>query len=497
MTTFKAYRTEFCVFRLAIFSVLITFSCHSLPPSQPIESDESVDLRRLSWQQAAIPTELFGDWYTEGELDLTVKLDTLYVHRIRTLIRSIEKADNYYRIIYAVENIYRAAYFRNLTEIGLQAAYTDSSAGDIQGAAECPVTSRWYTLTSTIPWIPAILPGNLPGNWHIHDGNMEIAIAGTNAVVDGASWTIDSVQTNRHVGRLLLKAGNGYKSLYYNEVGDYDMEVLLVDGKKDMQDRMGNIQGDWTKVYRWWDFIEKGNFYPGARWSYQYFYKQYIDQVFDTSSPRDSIARIESLEGRFDLEVLSNTISGETGSLMLKATFQIDTDGGKYYHAKKDGTTQVQTDSSWSNPGSVKTVQHEIVLENDTLWFKTSEGKIFFASKKLRSRVNVNYLLFLHPIDFPKEGFPAGRLILGEILFPYEEKPFKNLYNNDINSEIIWVLGVDIVIQGQLTNNYAYFSLGTGFKSVNYHFEDNDQRIRFGRGEYHNPYIKDTTFKLY
>jgi len=83
--------------------------------------------------------------------------------------------------------------------------------------------------------------------------------------------------------------------------------------------------------------------------------------------------------------------------------------------------------------------------------------------------------------------------IIGEIVFPHEEKPFPHSYKGS-HTMGLGIAGKHILLFGQLMNNYAYFSTGKGFQYVNYRFDDNDQRIRYGFGEYHNPYIKETSF---
>ena len=85
---------------------------------------------------------------------------------------------------------------------------------------------------------------------------MEMVIGGDNVILDGKTWEIDTVQTNRVVDRLILRSGENYKSLDYREVGQYSMEALLTEGKQDIQDRYGKVHGEWNGLYKWWDFID-------------------------------------------------------------------------------------------------------------------------------------------------------------------------------------------------------------------------------------------------
>jgi len=447
-----------------------------------------------------MPSDLLGDWYREGDPYFSVTEDDFRVKGTLAIFQSISKSDSYYRIIYRISQQYHAIYLRDLTKEEVQIVHTDSTAVDEEGASAMPVSGLWLTLSSTNPWIAASMPGVMPGNWHIHDGKMEMVINRDTVVLDREVWEIDSVQTNRTVDRLILRSGEIYKSLYFSEVGEYDMGALLVDGKEDIQDRYGNVPGEWNTLYRWWDFIEKARLYPGSRWSYYYSYQEYYIQVYNISMSIDSIVQTNSLKGQFELEVTSSTIHEGTGSLTLQAAFQIDGGDGRYFHVQKDGTSEVLTDSSWTNPGHLKTEQYEIILENDTLWYKTEEGNVYFASTKLQLYVSwnqpgslVNLRAFVYPFTFPREGFPEGRDIIGKIMIPHEDAPRPQGYG-DVPGAMIISSGERTYVRGLYKNNYVYFLLGEGFQSVQSFHGDYDQRHWYGGPQYLNPYVKETSF---
>jgi len=201
-----------------------------------------------------MPVDLLGDWYMEGKIYLTVTEDTLNVSGYWAPIQSVAKSYSYYRIIYKSTERYYAIYLQYSKKEEVQIVHAESNAVDEERASALPVTGIWYTLTSTNPWIPTNMPGVLPGNWHISDGEMEIVIDKDKVILDGEVWEIDSVQTNRTVYRLILKKGENYKSFYYKDVGPYNMNVLIIDGKEDIQDRYGNVPGEWNKLYKWWNF---------------------------------------------------------------------------------------------------------------------------------------------------------------------------------------------------------------------------------------------------
>jgi hypothetical protein len=491
---------DFCfkknIYPTALFLVVFFYGCHSLPPSTPAGPEEQYFEPGVGlWEKTSMPADLLGDWYKGGKLELTVGEDTLRVSGIWSLIQSVEKSDSYYRIIHAIGAQYYATYFINLTEESVEVVETRSYAADEEGAAGLSEIESRHTMTSTNPWVTTGMPGDLQGNWHIHDGNMEMVIDRESLVLDGELWGIDSVQTNRTVDRLILKSGNRYKSLYFGEVGEYTMDVLLVDGKADIQDRYGKVNGNWVTLHKWWDFIEQCRLYPGSRWIYEYSYQEYYTQVYNTTTPIDSIVQTNSLTGQFELEVTSSTIQEGTGSLTLYAAFQIDGGEGWYFHARKDGKTEVLTDSSWVNPGHLKTEQYEIVLEDDTLWYATEEGVVFFASAKIESFAAINLRAFVYPFEFPREGFPEGRDILGEILFHDEIIPSRPKVYGDTPSAIIHHSDDSITyLAGSYINNYLCLLSGGGFRDMNYFFGDYDQLYWNGREWYLDPYVKETSF---
>jgi len=428
-----------------VFLLLVFFSgCHSLPPSKPPDEDTSFNPSKLPWQQVSIPSDLRGDWYTEGELYLSVTDDDFRVAGILATFQSISKSDSYYRIIYRIAQQYHAIYLRELMKEEIQIVHTDSAAVDGEGASALPVGKTWFTLTSTNPWIPTMLTTDILGNWHIRDGMMEVVLEVEKVVLDGESWEIDSIQTNSHVDRFILKKDENYKSFYFREVGSYSMEALLVDGKEDIQDRHGRVPGNWKTLSRWWGFIDACRLYPGSRWSYDFDYWKIINEVDNTSLPRDSILQSDSLNGQFELEVTNSTMQGETGSLTLEATFKINEEKGVYYHAKVNVDLQILSDSSWSKSDITVTKQYEFVLENDTLWYNTDEGKVFFASTKIKPNARVDIRAFVYPFDFSKEVFSMGiNIITVGIQFPGIEPSF----------------GV---------NRLASFMQGEGFKYIYY-----------------------------
>ncbi len=314
---------------------------------------------------------------------------------------------------------------------------------------------------------------------------MEMVIDRETVVIDGTGWEIDSVQTNRTVERLILRSGPAFKSLYYREVGPYSMEALLTEGKADIQDRYGKVPGDWSTLYRWWDFIETCRLYSGSRWVYDYSYSEFYIQVYNTTTPIDSIVQTSSLKGQFELEVTTSTIQEGTGGLTLQAAFLIDEEKGRYFHARKDSVIQVLIDSSWVNPGHLKTEQYEIFLENDTLWYRTEEGKVLFASIKFEPYLSwvqtgslVNIRAFVYPFVFPREGFPDGSDVLVNVQFsPIDRSPSSAI--------IIRALGA---------KKKAQFTFGNGFQDIFYRHRDYDQRYWYGDERYLNPYKKETSF---
>ena len=489
-----AFRLKISIYPITLLLLVLFYGCHSLPPSEPLAEEKGFDPRILPWEKVSLPQNLLGDWYGEGKIDLTVGEDTLLVRGVWTLIQSAAKSDSYYRIIYKIGGQYHTIYFRDLTKEEVKMVCADGNAADEEGASALPVVSSWSTLTSTNPWIPTGMPGEMPGNWHIHDGKLEMVIDREGVILDGELWEIDSVQTNRTVDRLILRSGEIYKSFYFQEVERYTMEALLVDGKEDIQDRYGKVYGEWSTLYRWWDFIEKCSLYPGSRWVYDYSYSESYIKVYNTSSPIDSIIQTNSFKGQFELEVTSTTIQDGTGSLTLQTAFLIYGGEGSYRHFQKDSVIRKLTDSSWVNPGILKTEQYEIVLENDTLWYEAEEGKVLFASAKIESHAAINLRAFVYPFEFPREGFPEGRDIFVDILFHDESIPSSlQGYGYELHASII-SSGKRTYVFGLYMNNYVCLLFGGGFSDMNYFHGDYNQRYWYGGPQYLDPYVKETSF---
>ena len=483
------------IYPIAFLSVLFFSACHSLPPAEPPVENIAIDPRGLPWEKASLPAGLLGDWYKEGKIDLTVGGDTLHVRGVWSLVQSTEKSDSYYRIIYKIGSQYRSIYLRNIMETEVQIAYTDSMASSEEGASARPVAGTWVTLTSYNPWILTNMPSKMSGDWHIHDGKLEMAINSETVVLDGVLWEIDSVQTNRTVERLVLKRGESYKSFYYQEVGEYSMDVLLVDGKDDIQDRLGNVPGEWGTFRRWWDLIEKCGLYSGSHWLYDYSYLENYTRVYNTAAPIDSIVETASLKGQLDLEVTSSTIGEGTGSLYLEAIFLIDEEKGGYYQDRKNGSREVLTDSSWVIPGRIVTMDYEISLENDTLWYRTAEGKVFFASTKFERGAKINNRVFVYPFEFPKEGFPEDSDIFGKILLPDETIPSEHkIYAGVPSATIHHGDGSITYLEGQYMDSYVDLLSGSGFSDMNYFFGDYDQMTWYRGPQYYDPYKMETSF---
>ena len=484
---------DFCfkknIYPIVFLFLVFFYGCHSLPPSTPAGPEEQYFEPGVGlWEETSMPAELLGDWYSGGKLELTVGEDTLRVSGIWSLIQSVEKSDSYYRIIHMIEAQYFATYFLKLTQESVEVVEAKGYATDEEGAAALSEIESRHTMTSTNLWVTTGMSGDLQGNWHIHDGKMEMVMDRESVVLDGELWDIDSVQTNRTVDRLILRSGDRYKSLYFHEVGEYTMGALLVDGKEDIQDRYGKVIGEWSTLHRWWDFIEKCRLYPGSSWIYDYSYQEYYTQVYNTATPIDSIVQTNSLEGQFELEVTSSTIQEGTGSLTLQTAFQIAEEKGRYFHARKDDKIEVLTDSSWVNPGHLKTEQYELFLENDTLWYETDEGRVFFASTKVQFDGLVNIRVFIYPFTFPREGFSESRDILSKIQQNLTI-PISYLLNLPSLSFDNMVSGIDL-------EKSAVFKLGKGFEYIYYLYGDHNLSSwsKSGYSIATNPHLKETSF---
>ncbi|MBW7995719.1 MAG: hypothetical protein FVQ81_03920 [Candidatus Glassbacteria bacterium] len=471
-------------------------ACHDLPSeSTGSPPDEKFDPRNVKWEETSLPAALIGDWYADGKPELSFAGDTMWVRTFLFSIATVSQSDSIYRIIYHVESSYRALYLRNLTSTQIQTAYTDSTASDLQGAAALSVNSFWLTLNTYNHWAARIMPGELAGNWHVADGELELAISAEEVSIDGLVWKVDSVTTNQIIDRLVLNSSQNYQTLFYRDFDRYTMEVLLAAGKKDFLAEEEALQGDWKKLSRWWNFAESLPLEEGMRWSYEYeLDESYIQANWD-SIPPDSSYLKNSLKGRLEIQVLSAAWGEYTGQATVQSTFSIDEEQGKYLHFHKEGTTELVTDSAWSNTFVLARADHEITLENDSLWFQTAGGKVLFASNKLQQGREVNLRPFVYPFEFPRDGFPNGPNATFKIAFSGTMSENPGLERSGaISHSYTLGLGETItVMKGFAVSKYAFFEIGKGFYKVMYFHGAYDVGIWAGWLS-RNPYKNEAKF---
>ncbi|MFC1544609.1 hypothetical protein ACFL4X_00440 [Gemmatimonadota bacterium] len=418
------------IFIIAVSLLLLglVISCNSLPPLGPGEGHDPDVLFRpeqLNWEETSMPINLLGHWYANGSLIMSFREDTLFVLGNNSLIQAVDKSESYFRIIYRIDSDYYTFYLRDLDEKIVRVAYTDSVAANLQDATTLRVIQNWESLTSTNPWLRADKPEMLLGNWHLHDGVVEITIGEDTVTIDNQSWIFSAHQSNSTVNRIILSKDNVFKTIYYKELSPYTLEGLLVDGNEDLEDKYGEVHGEWQTFLQWWDFVTQANLKRGYILSYDYTYHNLLSITDNTVSPPDSFVLEEDLEARLRLEVKSGVITSTpfSGNISLESSFQILQDGGKYFHAKKSAPMEVVSDSSWNKGSSTVAKEVDIFPLNDTLWFSTAQGNVFFASRKFHQGAMVNLRPFIFPFQFPMESFPQGPDIIGEVHFLVVEKP--------------------------------------------------------------------------
>jgi len=464
--------------------------------SGPDGEDDSFGLKpsHLAWHQSSIPENMIGDWYRNGNIELSVFEDSFQVKSISAQLVSVETSDPYVRIIYKIAEYYKSLYIQETNPDTLKIAYVDTFATSRTDAARLPVREVWYIVTSTNPWLSISMPQELNGNWHLHDGNSEINISPESFILDKESWSIEASQTNGRIYRLVINKGTSYKMLYYMVVAEYTMSACLVDGLVDLQDRHGGLAVEWETYNRWWDLLEKAGFEQDTRWSYDYNLKALSNEVINTHSPVDSFIRDETLTGRLELEVVSNSISGGEGVLTLQSTFQIDQEAGRYLHIKGDGETrQVVDDSSWVANGLTHSENFDIMLENDTLWFDTDKGKVMFASARLERHSLINLRPFAYPGIFNADDFPYDRDIFGVVTFSPDDKPQTRYFGD--NLDIFQHTVNTYIISGCSELNYTLLTFGRGIEQVEcFRGAYNNMDIWYNRGSRADPYVKEISF---
>ena len=349
MYLFHSNRTLKCWILVTAF----VFACHSVPTDSnsmldKINTVSDLFPTTLAWRQSDIPEELIGNWYKDGNLEISVYEDSVRVYNRTLELEDFETANPYARIIYRDGDYYKSLYFTAMSPDSVQAAYVDSAVSSSDMARSLPVQNRWIVFTSTNPWLSVTMPGDLKGNWHIYDGLSEIGIAEGSVTLDGDSWSVDSSQTNRSIFRLILHRETEYKTLYYDEIEDLKMKARLVDGTPDLQDKFGRFNTGWQTYTRWWDFLDKVNLSSGAHWSYKFSLKSFFAELINSKTPVDSFYREQSQQGRVDLEVIRNDLSDTGGAITLTSTFNIEKETNKDRQLRVEfGTAQMLFDSVW------------------------------------------------------------------------------------------------------------------------------------------------------
>ncbi|MFH1069542.1 MAG: hypothetical protein V1794_07950, partial [Candidatus Glassbacteria bacterium] len=285
MFRFKSNHT----FKGWFVSIVFVLACQSVPTDSNSRLDQintTADFypTTLAWSQSRVSEELSGNWYKDGNLEIAIYEDSVRVKNSTFNLEVFETAQPYARIIYREGEYYKSLYIKTVMSDSMLVAYVDSAASSLTLARVLPVQNLWYVVTATNPWLPFDIPAALQGNWHIYDGHSEISISSDSLTLDGESWSIEKGQTNRHIFRLILHRGPEYKTLYFDELEEYKMEARLVDGTPDLQDKFGNLSGNWQKYYRWWNFLETTDFNAGARRSYAFSLKSIYTGLIDLQS---------------------------------------------------------------------------------------------------------------------------------------------------------------------------------------------------------------------
>ncbi|MBW7996321.1 MAG: hypothetical protein FVQ81_07100 [Candidatus Glassbacteria bacterium] len=234
-------------------AAMVIISCHSLPPLAPVSANQKISFNPtvVTWQEAQSRSPLLGDWYRNGELSLIIAADSLNVEGTRVTSWMLDNYESFYRVTYEVEIGYVSLYLNLISDDSLAMAYTDGQAATAAEAHLLELINLWYVLTSSILWIPTGVPGELFGYWHVDDNVMELHITSQQVTISGVEWDIESVETNYNVDRILLARGDTHMALYFRNLQITTVEMLLSQTTADIQDRYGQIEGDWRLLTKW------------------------------------------------------------------------------------------------------------------------------------------------------------------------------------------------------------------------------------------------------
>jgi len=434
-------------FNFIIICLIASFfsGCESTNPLAP---EEKIDLHG-EWTAVLIPENLLGNWFWNSMWDMTIGLETIEDSVKTTAILAVEKQGEIFRIIHKFkENVYFVTYFRFSSDNEIRMAASDGAARDIDKVRLLPLL-EWYTATRILPWENTTLPPELPGNWHIPDGEEEIVINESSITLSGKNWNIEASQTNGTISRIVIKSGMAQKSFYYRlNIRNYTMEAALKDGLEIIHDKFGHLpESEWSNFSRWWDIKESFPLVEGTRWRYEFNYRNLYDPQLDFFGRWDAKKHDIKASGSFELVLVASKTNSVSSSYRFSSSFHIDKEECYIHHSRvnpENYLPEILSDTTTVEENLVFTNEYLIVEDNDSLWYETEEGRKLFSPVQVSWGTFAYLKMFTYPKSKTEDYFFAL------LINPSQASPALAFVSHDLFEE------------------ECYFIPGRGIKNIHY-----------------------------
>jgi len=377
-----------------IFNAIILSSCDKF---NPLASDSESNQEPLPWQSTDLPQTVIGEWYYLDKINITLVEDTVkakhkYFDANYHILDVEKKEDQHYRLI--LEMVERNSTFAYLdilflSETELEITFSKDYAMLEENVRNQP-PDKSYVVAKNPTWISQQFPDELIGNWQLQQGDMDIEIGENDVFLHGQSWSIETVETNQTIDRLVLKNGQNIKSLYFSELGSDQMQAVIKNGRVVSSEEYQKLLGELRTFTRWWDLFDYLILKQGSSWRYGYEYNSSHRHYYDYETVEIS----RSLVGLFELDLTGIETVHLATNYRIKALYQIDKEEYRYHKVMYLTDEPEVTDTSYTRENFEITEEFNLVLDNDTLWYETEQGKQYFINVRLEKSNPVNLKLF-------------------------------------------------------------------------------------------------------
>lgn len=385
-----------------IFNAIILSSCDKFNPLAP---DSESNQEPLPWQSAELPQTVIGEWYYLDKINITIVEDTVkakhkYFDANYHILDVEKKEDQHYRLILEmVERNSTYAYLDILflSETELEIAFSKEYAMREEYVRNEP-PDKSYVVAKNPTWITLRFPDELIGNWQLQQGDLDVEIEKSEVFIYGKSWSIEAVETNKTIERLVLKNGQNIKSLYFSQLVSDQMQAVIKDGRVVSFEEYQKLLGELRTYTRWWNLFDYLILEQGSLWRYGYEYNYSTNYMLDDGVFYRHGEENCKRNGTFEFEIVQNEMLQSSRKYQILASYNIEKEEYKYYFYEdyRDIADRERTviDTSYTKENFEIFEEFSLVLDNDTLWYETEQGKEYFINVRLEKSNPVNLKLF-------------------------------------------------------------------------------------------------------